>query len=220
MTAVQRLSWCKARTALLTLPALLMLASPGARAARPPSDPDWPCQQIKMPELSLGAMWDGPDVTPYFAKWSQDAAVAALVESIVQRRMPLDQAQQTVHSFAGQLGPSQRSRLLALMAGVFSTLDAERAQVLAGLDRFGRRQKELAAAIHADMDKLHAQQSSSDAAAPAEVKRLGEQLGWETRVFEQRRQTIRYACAVPDAIEQRLFALARTIAGILNESPP
>jgi hypothetical protein len=40
---------------------------------------------------------------------------------------------------------------------------------------------------------------------------LSEQVNWDMRVFEQRRQTLSYACDVPSRIEQRLYALARII---------
>ena len=36
-------------------------------------------------------------------------------------------------------------------------------------------------------------------------------IDWDTRIFEERRKTISYACEVPVLIEQRLFALARAI---------
>ena len=39
----------------------------------------------------------------------------------------------------------------------------------------------------------------------------GNQLVWETRIFEDRRQVIKFVCEVPTAIDQRLFALAREI---------
>ena len=199
--------------------AALLLAAGVAQAAMPVRDPDWPCQQIKVPHLSLGALWDGPDVTPYAATWSQDPDVAALAGQVAQRRVPLDQALQAIRAFAAAAGTQKQPRLLALMAGVFSLLDAQRSQVVAGLDRFGARQKELAAEILADMDKLRAQPAEGDA-APAQPGALSEQIGWQTRVFEQRRQTISYACAVPDTIEQRLFALARTISASLGPATP
>ena len=36
-------------------------------------------------------------------------------------------------------------------------------------------------------------------------------MEWSTRIFEDRRKSIRYVCEVPVQIEQRLFALARTV---------
>jgi hypothetical protein len=38
-----------------------------------------------------------------------------------------------------------------------------------------------------------------------------DQVSWEARVFDERRQALSYVCDVPAKIEQRLFALAQTI---------
>ena len=79
-----------------------------------------------------------------------------------------------------------------------------------GLRRFGRRQRELAAGLRTDLAHLNATQA---AATPddALVNRLTDQVGWENRVFQERRQALGYVCDVPGRIEQRLFALARAI---------
>jgi hypothetical protein len=36
-------------------------------------------------------------------------------------------------------------------------------------------------------------------------------LVWETRIFEDRHRVVKFVCEVPTAIDQRLFALGRTI---------
>jgi len=173
-----------------------------------PTDPDWPCQQIKVPKLSLAAVWAGPPVDPRQFEWEQDQQVADLVHSIAQRREPLEQAQDQVKAFAQQ--PDKQQKLLALLAGLFSVLDQERGAVIAGLDRFGSRQKELAAGIRDDNDKLRQMQADSTA-DPAAVGQMVQRVAWEAEVFQDRRQALSYACDVPGKIEQRLFALARTI---------
>lgn len=179
---------------------------PGAR------DPDWPCQQIKVAELSLAAVWSGPDVDVANSGWKQDEDIADLVQRIAPRRVPIETAQAAIHRFAERAGPEKRTRLLAALAGVFTVQDAERDSVLAGLDRFGHRQKELAEEIRGDMAKLRTLQDASGS-DPNAVSQLTEQVKWEAEVFENRRQAVRYACDVPAKIEQRLFALARAIQG-------
>ncbi len=84
--------------------------------------------------------------------------------------------------------------------------------MVAGLDRFGRRQKQLATDIRADMEKVRAEQPT----AAQQAGPLEEELGWKTRLFEQRQQSVAYACDVPNVIEQRLFALSRTIQDLLQ----
>lgn len=194
------------------LAAAMLLVAGTAAAAPPVRDPDWPCQQIKMPSLSLGAVWTGPDLTSALATWTADAGTADLAQRLAQRRLPLDAAEAAIHDFAQAAGPARQQKLLALAAGLFATLDAERTQVVTGLDRFGRRQKELADNIRADMEKLRTEPAAGEVAAATGASPLSDRLGWETRLFEQRRQAVATACDVPNLIEQRLFALLRTIA--------
>ena len=87
-----------------------------ANAAPPgPRDPDWPCQQIKVPELSLAAVWTGPAVDPQNTDWQHDQAVADLVHEIVQRRVPLAQAQDKIQTFAQQANDQKQPKLLELI---------------------------------------------------------------------------------------------------------
>ena len=38
-----------------------------------------------------------------------------------------------------------------------------------------------------------------------------ERLQWDLRVFDDRRQTVRYVCETPTLIEQRIGAIARAV---------
>lgn len=197
--------------------ALLLLGAGPAMAAYPGQDPDWPCQQIRVADLSVGALWNGPDLSAAMRIWSQDHDVATLARRVAERRMTLQDAEAAIKDFAKSAGAQRRQRLLALAAGVFQIMDSERAQVVSGLDRFGRRQKQLAADIRADMDKLRAQQSTADPNKVTDAGPLSGELGWKTRLFEQRRQEIASACDVPNRIEQRLYALEQAIHGLLQQ---
>jgi hypothetical protein len=189
----------------------VLLAAAAADAAPPgPRDPDWPCQQIKVPALSLAAVWTGSPVDPQQIDWQHDQDVADLVHEIAQRREPIAQAQDKIHAFAQQAAAHKQQKLLALLAGLFSVLDGERSTVISGLDRFGVRQKELAAGIRDDNAKLRQLQQDS-AADAGELNQMVQRVTWEAVVFQDRRQALTYACDVPAKIEQRLFALARTI---------
>src|ERR1700722_3372225 len=188
-----------------------LLAATVAEAAPPgPRDPDWPCQQIKVPRLSLAAIWAGPPVDPQQGEWRQDQQVVDLVHDVAQRRVPIEQAQGRIHAFAQQARDQRQAKLLELLAGLFSVLDDERGVVVVGLDRFGVRQKELATAIRADNEKLRTLQADPSADA-SEVNRMVQRVTWDAEVFRDRRQALSYACDVPGKIEQRLFALARII---------
>ena len=132
------------------------------------------------------------------------------MQETAQRRVPIGQAQEKVQAFAAQAGDQKQARLLQLLAGLFSVLDEERNSVIAGLDRFGSRQKELAAQLRDDNEKLHTLQADTKSEA-GDINQMTQRVTWEAQVYQDRRQALRYACDVPSKIEQRLFALARTI---------
>jgi len=204
-----------ARVLLVAIGIAAVAASPLAGAASLSGDPDWPCMTIRVADLSLAAVWSGPPVEPYLATWSSIPDVAELVRRVSERRMPREQAEREIRAFADAAGGLRRERLLELLAGVFATLGDERRAVMAGLDRFGRRQKELAVDVRADLDTLRAATAApvgaGDQAAPLQRK-----VEWETRLFEQRRESLHFACDVPTRIEQRLFMIARIVQPMVD----
>jgi len=78
------------------------------------------------------------------------------------------------------------------------------------LETHSRLVREAADRIRADTIALQELQS---AASPdqAKIDELGNQLTWETRIFEDRLRVVKFVCEVPTAIDQRLFALGRAI---------
>ena len=180
-------------------------------------DPDWPCMQIKVPELSVASVWAGPPIDSYRANWSADPDVAGLAVRLMQRRLPMPQAQADIAAFAQKAGAQKQPKLLALFAGVFDDASRERSSILAGLDRFGHRQKELAASIRAESAKLQAVQAS---ASPDEQQVTEQQnrLNLDLQVFQDRRESISYACEAPNLVEQRLFALSHAIQAALQQA--
>jgi hypothetical protein len=175
-----------------------------------PRYPNWPCAQAKVPEISLAAVWAGPPLDDAEKVWKDDAKVTALVTRLAARRTPLEDAQKAITEFLAAAKADKAMAGKLLFAGLFDTLNAQRSSVLTGLERVMRKQREAADKIRADTLALQALQ---DATAPdqAKVDELGNQLVWETRIFEDRRRVVRFVCEVPTTIDQRLFALGRTI---------
>jgi hypothetical protein len=205
---------CIIAGALLSGAALYLTGT--AQSAPPgPHDPDWPCQQIKVPQLSLAAVWSGPSIDQQQENWQQDQTVTELVRETAQRRTPIEQAQEKIQTFAAQVGTARQMKLLNLFAGLFRTLDDERSSVIAGLDRFGMRQKELATDLRNDNEKLRMMQADPKSEA-GDINQLTQKVTWEAQVYQDRRQALSYACDVPAKIEQRLFALARTVQDALQ----
>jgi hypothetical protein len=172
--------------------------------------PDWPCQQIKVPTLSPAAFWTGPSIADVGDAWQNDPKVSDLAHRIAARRTPLEEAQKEARAFVTGTPAEKKHKATLLFAGVFSLLDGERSQVMAGIERFSHRQQELRDQLRNDLTKLRDHQNAANPDA-AEIDKLGTQVAWDTRVFDERRQTIRYVCDVPATIEHRLFTLAKTI---------
>ena len=53
----------------------IVLGSQGTVLAADPRYPDWPCNQIKVPEMSVAAVWAGPPVDDVANVWEQDTAI-------------------------------------------------------------------------------------------------------------------------------------------------
>jgi hypothetical protein len=177
--------------------------------AADPRHPDWPCTQAKVPEISIAAVWAGPPLDAVSGRWKDDAKVSALVATLAARRTPLEEAQKAISEYLNGAADKTGSGKL-LFAGLFDSLNAQRSQVLNGLERVTRKQREAADKIRADTIALQALQGATPP-DQTKIDELGNQLVWQTRIFEDRRNVIKFVCEVPTAIDQRLFALGRTI---------
>ena len=189
---------------------LAVAGSPELCFAADPRYPDWSCAQAKVPDLSLAAVWAGPPLDDVADKWKNDAKVSALLPRLAARRTPLDKAQKAITGFLAGSTAEKIEMGKLLFAGLFDTLNAQRSSVMSGLERVTRKQRQAADKIRTDTLALQALQ---DASPPdqAKIEELGNQLVWETRIFEDRQRVIKFVCEVPTAIDQRLFALGRMI---------
>jgi hypothetical protein len=198
----------KRRTAIGAL--LVVAASTGYCLAVDPRYPDWPCAQAKVPEISIAAVWAGPPLDDDADKWKDDARVSALVSKLAARRTPLEEAEKAIAEFLAGSSAEKVATGKLLFAGLFDRLNAERSSVMSGLERVTRKQRTAADKIRSDTLALQALQDASPPDQP-KIDELGNQLVWETRIFEDRRRVIKFVCEVPTAIDQRLFALGRVI---------
>ncbi len=191
--------------------AALVIALSGTTArAADPRYPDWPCTQAKVPEISLAAVWAGPPLDDVQNKWKDDAKVSALVAKLAARKTPLDEAETSVKEFLAAPGSDKTANARLLFAGLFDTLNAQRSQVMNGLERVSRKQREAADKIREETLQLHTLQGATPR-DEAKVEALSNELIWKTRIFEDRTKVVRFVCEVPTTIDQRLFALGRVI---------
>lgn len=199
--------------------AAVLLLSPPLAAAQTLQG-DWPCKQVRVPEIALGGVWTGPAIDRERADWRNDAAVADLVARLAPRRTTQEEAEKLISDFAAQAGAVQagaarRARLTLLFAGLYERMNDERREVVMGLDRFGRRLKDMAAKTRDETQAFYDLQNRKPP-EPEAIRKSAEALQWRVRLFEEQRKMIAYVCESPALIEQRFGALARAIVAAMD----
>jgi hypothetical protein len=210
--ALSRIFWCCVAVALTicaTRPAL----------ALDPRYPDWPCQQLKVPEISIASVWSGPPIEAADKEKSTDPKEAELVARLAARRTSMDDARKLIAEYVAGAPEVKRQKATSLFAALYSTLNAQRDQVMNAIERFSRKQKAMAEDIREQTRKIREIQDKPDA-DQSSSEQLTTQLSWQTRIFEDRRKSTAYVCDVPVLIEKRLFDLGRAIQDVLNADAP
>src|SRR5262249_31703032 len=168
----------------------------GTSIAADPRFPDWPCNQAKVPELSIAAVWTGPSIDDVGNAWQDDPAIRDLVARSAARRTPLADAQKAIADFlAGPQAERQRKAKL-VFTGLFATLGDERSAVVRGIERYAHRQTTFADQLRSTISRLHELQDAPDH-DHHQIDDMTARVEWETRIFEERRRTIGFVCEVP-----------------------
>ena len=176
-------------------------------------DPNWPCVQRKVPEITAGVVWTGPEIRDDDTSWKRSPAIDGMVKRLAQRRLELDQAGALIDEFASGLKADKTEQLTALFAGLLQTINRERKEIMIGIERYAKKQHALAAKINKTRHEFSAVLAKAELTPEDEKQRdaLEEQLSWDTRIFDERQQSLIYVCESPVLLEQRLFALGRQI---------
>jgi hypothetical protein len=193
----------------------------GAEEDTPPPIPspdamkDWPCVQGKVETLSASAIWDGPSIdAPEVKDWQKDTEIANLIQTLASRRVPVEKAEEAVKKFADKQAPDVRDQQLTkVFAGLFQTVNNQRKTVITGIGKYQKSQRERSAELErqgTEISKLE-QADPSDEKAAADLATAQEHFQWAQRIFQERQQSIPLACELPILIEERLYALARSI---------
>ncbi|HKU95550.1 MAG TPA: hypothetical protein VJR58_09750 [Vineibacter sp.] len=178
---------------------------------------DWPCIQVLQPELSVGAMWSGPDPTAAAATWREVPAVMELVRRVAPRRVSVEEASGEVHRFLAAAPGDRNVIATQVFAGLFESLNAERSAIIRGIRRYGARQAVLTERIEtARRDRDALDRDATDPKVRERRVELEAQMTWDTRIFEDRERLLPVICEQPVLVERRLFALSRALAEELN----
>jgi len=180
-----------------------------------PRYPDWPCQQLKVPEISVAAVWSGPSIEAIDTTKPVDMKQGELVGRLAARRTSMEDARKLIADYLSGTNEEKQDKAKVLFSALYSTLNGQRDQVMSGIERFSRKQKAMAEDIREKTQKMRQAQDMPNA-DQAQNDELASQLLWQTRIFEDRRKTTSYMCDVPVLIEKRLFDLGSAIQNVLN----
>ena len=191
---------------LLRSIALAMLVATPAHAAQG-DDPDWPCVQRRVDQLSLAVMWPHPvpedaDTLP---SEHQD-----LAEAMALRRVSVEEVGQLVNELAAQhdeLGADEYGRIFV---EAFERMDRRRTDIIRGIVQYARGQAELSEEI----DALREEMKALQAAEEPDYDRMDEveaELDWRERVFDDRNAALTYVCESPVLLERRAYAIAQEL---------
>jgi hypothetical protein len=184
-----------------------------------PRYPDWPCQQLKVPEISIASVWNGPPIDVIDTTKPADPKQAELVAHVAARRTPIEDARKLISDYLVGTDEEKQQKATRLFAALYSMLNAQRDQVMNGIERFSRKQKGMAEDLRGKAQKMREMQDKPDG-DPAQSNELANELLWQTRIFEDRRRSTSYICDVPVLIEKRLFDLGSAIQADLNAGAP
>ena len=195
--------------AALAITVLVTLCAPAQAADK--RFPDWPCKQIKVPELSVTSVWTGDAFETGSATWKQDAGLGDLVPVLAARRTDLEAADKAIADYAAALPAGERkAKLTALFAALFDSLNAQRSDVMNGIERYSKKQKQLAEKVREDTRLMQAGQDAPGADQAALEEKV-KAIEWDLRVFDDRQKSLSAVCEAPVLIEQRLGALGKSV---------
>lgn len=189
--------------------AALMLGLGAAQAAGP-VDPDWPCIQRRVPQISLGQVWTGPLPDEASEARAKDPKIQELAARLAQRRTSLPEAEAQIAAFAA----ASPEDVAPLYFAVFERINLARGRVMSGIARYAHKQ----AALDKSIDEQRARFAALNAAEPQDFDAIDaaeRELDWSTRIFQDRQQSLVYVCETPVILEQRAFALGRAAAARL-----
>ena len=142
-----------------------------------------------------------------------------MAKKLIVRRYSEEQVAEFVAAFAKQVDQDKRQvEMTRLFAASFDLVAAERRDIIAGIERFTKRQRELADNVRKTRAELEASLKLQDPSDEQLAKRreIEERLNWQTRIFDDREKSTRFVCEVPTLLEKRLFLIAREIANNID----
>ncbi|NGO66252.1 hypothetical protein G6N76_21550 [Rhizobium daejeonense] len=185
--------------------ALFLALVPAIAGAADFSDPDWPCIQRKVENLSPGLMWPNP-----VTRSALPPEAADLASMLALRRVSLEEAETQVRAFMDKTPTADAQLLGNIFYDAFDKLADDRHRLITGIARYSRNQIALSKKIdnsRTEMAKLTAENNQDF----DRIDKLEEQIDWDERIYKDRSQALTHVCETPVIIEKRAYAIAQLL---------
>ncbi len=169
-------------------------------------DPDWPCEQRKVDEISIGQMW------PYEiadGELSDDAAKLASILGL--RRVTLDEAKVYVEDYASAHPDTVGQDVGLVFEKLLGGINRQRGRLIAGITRYADGQQARAAEIDALRQAMRAEEAKEEPDFDM-LDEMETNIDWDERIFKDREHSLSYVCETPVLLEKRAYAIAQILA--------
>ena len=197
----------------ITLITLIFFIFTNAYAPPPgkEKDPNWPCIQVLIEELSWGSIWTGPVLDESSSKWADDEEINSLAKKLMIRKTKEEDGIIELKKYIKK--NNSKEELTKLFHALFDTTNVIWKKRVGKLLSFGKRQKLTSEMISAKLQKIK-DLSKDFENNKEEIEKLEQEQFWDIRRFEDRRALSDSLCEQPRFFEKRLGVYS----GIILES--
>ncbi len=219
-----------------SLCALLNYSMMGGIAQAQDVNPEWPCVQRLVPDVSPAVMWPLPVEEDMHSLWKQDAVIRPLAERLGDLPAYTEAEAAAVSEFVQSIPDEQKEAQLTLLAvGILDVTNGIRRHYISGIKRYTRQQIAIADQIGATLNVISSLEGASNgspngspsgtAARSTDMpasdepdprrEEMMETLKWHERIYDQREHAIRTLCEQPVELEETLGDVLRDLAQYL-----
>ncbi|MBX2879291.1 MAG: hypothetical protein KTR32_05125 [Granulosicoccus sp.] len=209
---------CRCGSRFGSVAAMILLASSVAAPvfAQQEVDPEWPCIQRLIMEVSPAVMWPIPVDETMQDEWRKDDQVRQLAEQLGDIETFTDQERTDIAQFAESTSTEDIEKRLSLLAvGLVEVSNRDRKQFIDGIKRYTRQQIAISKQIENTLNQLSLLEGEQSADDNKQRMEIEETLRWHERVYDQRERAIGSLCEEPVELEERLSEILREAAQYL-----
>ena len=189
---------------------LLFFIASNANAPPPckEKDPDCPCIQVYIEELSWGSIWTGPPLDDNSSKWSDDEELNLFTKKLMNRRTKETEGIKELNVYIKK--NKSPEKLTKLFHGLFDRTNDVWKKRNTKLLSFGKRQRLTSEKISSKLAQIKELSKDFDN-NKEEIEKLEQEQFWDIRRFEDRRALSDSLCEQPRFFEKRLGVYSKII---------